>query len=128
MPDRRRLIVVEFDRIIHAATTPNENPFDETYIPDPPLPGNIKWLAWCVYAPNYRVAVFSARSCSEAGIDAMRTFLTENGLDQSVVDQIEWPQAKPPDAVMHVDARAWQFRGVPPTAAEMDQFKPWGTP
>jgi hypothetical protein len=127
MPDFRRLIVTEFDRVLHAATTPND-PFDETHIPDPPLSGNIKWLAWCVYAPAYRVAVFSARSCSEAGIKAMQNWLTENGLDQGVVDQIEWPQCKPPDAVMFVDARAYQYRGVPPTAAEMDTFKPWGSP
>ena len=127
MPDMRRLIVVEFDRICHAATTPNE-PFDPTYIPDPAMPGNIKWLAWCVFAPNYRVAVFSARSVSEEGIQAMQDFLERSGLDRSVIDQIEWPQAKPPDACMHVDARAWQFRGQPPTAADMDNFRPWGSP
>jgi len=127
MVDMRRLIVTEFDRLYHAATSPVD-PDDPTYIPDPPLPGNIKWLAWGVYAPNYRMAVFSWRSCSEDGIQAMQDYLERHGLDRSVIDQIEWPTCKPADAAMFVDARAFRYAGVPPTAADMDNFRPWGSP
>lgn len=125
MPDFRKLIVVEFDRVLHADTTPND-PFEPTYMPDPPMSGNIKFLAWLIYEKEFRVAIFSARSRTDEGIAAMQDFLLNHGLARKLVEQIEWPVDLPHDLHVFIHPRAWRFEGVPPTLEELRMFKPWG--
>jgi hypothetical protein len=124
----KRTIAVDFDGVVHAYTTANR-PFDPSYLPDPPVRGMIQWLAWMVRDPEFEVVIFSTRSTHEGGVEAMREYLVDNGLDQSIVDEIGFPTEKPP-AWLTIDDRCWRFEGPGslPSRQQILDFKPWNKP
>ena len=109
-------ITVDFDGVIHSYTTPWQGP---DIIPDPPVPGAIQWL-WRM-VNNFNVGIFSTRNFQDGGIEAMRKWLLKYG---APVDSLFFPTEKVP-ALLHVDDRVWEFRGVFPTVEYIKNFKPW---
>lgn len=124
------ILCVDFDGVVHSYTTPWER---ADIIPDPPVPGAIAWLAQA--AAHFVVVIYSSRSKSPAGIEAMAAYIAAHALHQlgpdhpmavAVGDVLEFSASKPP-AFLTIDDRAICFNGdwsaLDP--AELLKFKPW---
>ena len=122
------ILCLDFDGVLHSYTTPWLAP---DHIPDPPVAGALAFIQEAL--KHFRVAIFSSRSNSEAGIAAMQIWLRRWAAEQTkhldAVDfdwllDIEWPTAKPP-AFLTIDDRAIMFTGTWPAIADLKAFKPW---
>lgn len=114
-----KTIVVDFDGVLHAYTSGWKG---ATVIPDPPVAGAIAWLREAV--GHFHIAIFSSRSREKGGIEAMREWLTNAGLEPALLDKIAFPRAKIP-AHVYIDDRGWRFEGTFPTLEALDAFEPW---
>jgi hypothetical protein len=117
------ILCVDFDGVIHSYTSPW---VDETTIPDPPVPGALQWLMEA--AKVFEVMIYSSRSKTQAGRDAMENWLTEQCMDADMDDEPEITFAhEKPAAFLTIDDRAIQFDGdwskLDPEA--LRAFKPW---
>ena len=124
-------LCVDFDGVIHSYTSAW---IDEKTIPDPPVPGALRWLAEA--AKTFDVRIYSSRSKSQAGRSAMRNWLEKWALDPELgvppdhenasLAVIEVAHEKPA-AFLTIDDRAIRFDGswdkLDP--AELLKFKPW---
>ena len=116
-----KILCVDFDGVIHSYTSGWQG---ADVIPDPPVPGALEWLADMFDNPDYDVKIYSSRSKSDAGVDAMIDWLNV-WLDLSDIDTDDlFPTQKPP-TYLTIDDRAICFRGTFPSVQEMDNFKPW---
>jgi hypothetical protein len=127
------IICVDFDGVIHSY---NSGWKGADIIPDPPVPGAIKWLEDHLPVPDelgmsgeYKgpiVQIYSSRSKQSGGIKAMKEWLIRHGLHKSYISDgiLEFPTQKPA-AFLTIDDRAICFRGTFPTTDEMMQFRPW---
>lgn len=126
------ILCVDFDGVIHSYTSKWVNEFT---IPDPPVPGALRWL-WKA-TEWFNVVIYSSRSKSEAGREAMQTWLRryseiEFGLGHAMgwepgpVYPITFASEKPA-AFLTIDDRAICFEGdwseIEP--ADLLDFKPW---
>jgi hypothetical protein len=116
----RKTIVVDFDGVIHAYTSGWKG---ATVIPDPPVPGALAWLA--AASERFQLAVWSARSREKGGVEAMREWLTANGLPAEVLAQLAFPRGGKPAAHVYLDDRGWCFEGTFPGLDALDGFEPW---
>lgn len=129
---RKPILCVDFDGVIHSYKTPWSNEFT---IPDPPVPGALPWL-W--EATRYfTVTIYSSRSKTEAGREAMQTWLRRwsqhelgekhpMSMEAGPVYPIAFAHEKPP-AFLTIDDRALPFDGDW-TALDLERlrsFKPW---
>src|SRR6266705_2946937 len=71
------ILCIDFDGVIHSYTTPWTNP--ET-ISDGPVPGALRWL-WKA-TEWFRVVIYSSRSKTNGGIDAMHNWLRSESLKE----------------------------------------------
>ena len=128
------IICVDFDGVIHSYTSGWKGVF---VIPDPPVPGAIKWLedhlpvpdCICAMAPEYTgpiVQIYSSRSKSFFGRRAMKKWLVANGLHPGYIREglLKFPVRKPA-AFLTIDDRAICFDGQFPSTEEMLSFVPW---
>jgi len=130
------ILCLDFDGVIHSYSSGWRG---ARVIPDPPVPGAIRWLrsllsdpeCICAMAPRYldfNVQIYSSRSRYFGGRRAMKKWLAREfekiGDPPQLVELIKFPRMKPP-AFLQIDDRALTFRGVFPTVAEMKAFKPW---
>lgn len=118
-PRPKKTLVVDFDGVLHSYASGWKGP---TAIPDPPVPGALDFLARAV--ERFEVAVLSSRSREAGGIDAMKRWLTDHGLDPAVLAKLRFPRTKPP-AHVYLDDRGWRFEGTFPTLDAIDAFEPW---
>lgn len=133
MSERKKpILCVDFDGVIHSYTSPWSNEFT---IPDPPVPGALKWL-WKA-TEWFNVYIYSSRSKTEAGRDAMQAYVrrySENEFGPKHPMTWEPGPAYPitfahekPAAFLTIDDRAYCFEGdwseVDP--ADLLSFKPW---
>ncbi|MBX7192357.1 MAG: hypothetical protein K1X94_09875 [Sandaracinaceae bacterium] len=116
---RRRTLVVDFDGVLHSYSSGWKGP---TSIPDPPVEGALSFLERATQ--RFEVAVLSSRSREAGGIDAMKKWLLEHGLDPLVLGQLRFPRTKPP-AHVYLDDRGWRFDGVFPSLEAIEAFEPW---
>ena len=119
----RPTVCVDFDGVIHSYISPYDNAL---IIPDPPIEGALEWLRELLGA-GFRVCIYSSRSSTLAGRMAMERWLANNWtrlLGDDGFAPIEFPSDKPP-AVLSVDDRAYQFRGIFPDVEAIRKFKPW---
>src|SRR5882762_8865387 len=127
-------LCVDFDGVMHIYTTPWTNP--ET-ISDGPVPGALRWI-WKA-TEWFQVVIYSTRSKTEAGIDAMHNWfrsesIKEFGEDHPMstmsMDRSAYPltfaHEKPP-AFLTIDDRAITFEGdwADLEPADLLNFKPW---
>ena len=112
-------IIVDFDGVLHSYTSGWKG---ADVIPDPPVPGAIAFLT--VAVEHFTVAIFSARSHQDGGIEAMAEWLAKHGAGCWLIDQLRFPTAKPP-ATMTIDDCAIRFEGVFPSIEFIKHFRPW---
>jgi hypothetical protein len=117
------ILCVDFDGVIHSYTSAW---VDEATIPDPPVPGALEWLIEA--AKVFEVMIYSSRSKTEAGREAMSNWLTEQCMDADMDDEPEVVFAhEKPAAFLTIDDRAIQFDGdwskLDPKV--LRDFKPW---
>lgn len=127
----RKILCLDFDGVIHSYTTPWAAP---DIIPDDPVPGAIKFLFDATI--YFDVAIFSSRSATKAGREAMAHYITKhmeryaefNGYDLITVGEVQarisFPETNPP-AFLSFDDRAMTFTGVFPDPVLLLHFKPW---
>lgn len=128
------IICVDFDGVIHSYTSGWKG---VSVIPDPPVPGAIKWLEdhlpvpdeICAMAGPYNgpvVQIYSSRSKSFWGRRAMKKWLIKHGLHPAYISDglLKFP-VKKPAAFLTIDDRAICFDGTFPSDAEMLAFRPW---
>jgi hypothetical protein len=128
------ILCVDFDGVINSY---NSGWVEADFIPDPPVPGAMRFLADAL--DYFTVKIFSSRAVgNDAGVRAMATYirywsrrcddLTEeeaNAIANRICfDKDAFPKEKPP-ATVTLDDRAITFTGVFPTMDELRGFKPW---
>lgn len=127
----KKILCLDFDGVIHSYVSGWKG---ATVIPDPLVKGALEFIAMAV--GQFKVCIHSSRSHQDGGIEAMRTYLVDEFLMDgrwkpsevsAIVAQIGFPKEKPP-AVLTIDDRAYQFRGVWPTMREVHEFRPWYKP
>lgn len=114
-----KTICVDFDRVIHEYTTPWSGP---DIIEDRPVKGAFEWLAEMV--EYYEVCIYSARSSTSSGRQAMTAWFRAHGLSEAVAVKLHFPSHKP-SAVLYIDDRAFHFQGTFPMKEFIDNFVPW---
>jgi hypothetical protein len=128
-------ICVDFDGVIHSYSSGWKG-VDK--IPDPPVPGAIKWLVEAVWSGKATIAIYSSRSKEPEGVMAIKEWLmgpisayyiVEGGRDVEVsaaqtLSQIQFPTQKPA-AIMTIDDRAHCFMGGFRSVDWYLNFKPW---
>lgn len=128
------IIAVDFDGVIHSYISGWKGAH---VILDPPVPGAIEWLMTFLPKPKVGkkepkayhgpvVQIYSSRSKSWAGRQAMKKWLIDNGLPKEYISQeiLKFPSMKP-SAWLTIDDRAICFKGTFPTKEEMMDFVPW---
>jgi len=117
-------VAVDFDGVIHQYTSPFPG---VNQIPDPPVPGALDFLRSLIDA-HYRVLIFSTRCLEkpghEGGIQAMKEWLTSNGLEEKYLRHLEFTAEKQA-AIMYIDDRGWRFEGTFPTLDEIKNSRSW---
>lgn len=97
MSERIPTIAVDFDGVIHPYTKGWVGVIPDDEPPHPSTAPAIRRLA-C----RYKVVVFSARASSDAGADAIWSWLRKHALDRYIVEVT----AMKPAAVIYIDDRA----------------------
>lgn len=124
------ILCVDFDGVIHSYTSPWQG---AEIIPDPPVPGALKWL-WKA-TEWFDVHVYSSRSKTPSGIAAMKHWFLDHctaefGSDHPMAAIENHPLTfshEKPAAFLTIDDRAYCFEGdwsdLEP--ADLLSFKPW---
>lgn len=126
--DTKPIICLDFDGVIHLYSEPWKGP---GIIEDGMVPG---FLDWAAEAQKYfRLVIYSARSRTDEGIQAMRIWLHarmiewyEAGGSLTVQFNFEFAYEKP-KAFLTIDDRAIQFDGdwSAMGTKQLLSFKPW---
>jgi hypothetical protein len=125
---RKPILCVDFDGVIHSYSSGWKG---EDNIPDPPVPGALKWLLRACEV--FHVCIYSSRSKSPAGRAAMARWLEIHAPHQldfedsaRLMSAIEFSCEKPA-AFLTIDDRAICFDGdwsaLDPF--KLAEFKPW---
>ena len=121
---RKPILCLDFDGVLHSYTSGWQG---ADVIPDPPVPGALRFLAEAV--EHFEVHVFSSRSGQPGGIVAMMQWLDlwveeELGASRFPYYPVRFPTEKPP-AMLTIDDRALTFTGQWPSIESLLAFKPW---
>lgn len=115
-----RRVAIDFDGVIHSYVSGWNGPVPT----DPPVPGAFDFLRILVADARTEPIIFSTRSQADGGIEAMKQWFLEHGLELSILGRLEFPLEKP-DAKVFLDDRAWNFKGTFPQVEELLEFEPW---
>jgi len=115
------IISIDFDGVLHSYDSGWQG---ADQIPDPPVEGAIPWLVSLFSHDGLTICIFSSRNHQMGGIDAMRDWLRTYGVEQAMLDRIQFPLVKPP-AHVALDDRALTFDGQFPDVEFLKSFKPW---
>lgn len=123
----RPILSLDFDGVIHSYTSKWAG---AEVIPDPPVPGAIAFLREAT--KHFRVCIYSTRSATKAGRDAMAEWLGYHSVEGDFptgeelgwLEKVEFPETKPP-ALVGIDDRILTFEGKWPTMERLLAFKPW---
>lgn len=125
------ILCVDFDGVIHSYISGWKG---ADVIPDPPVPGALSWLRRAL--EFWTICVYSSRSASEAGRDAMKMWFhfwedefseAEEILQDGTLAEDLTFSAEKPAALLTIDDRAIPFEGswdlLDPRA--LLSFRPW---
>lgn len=129
MSDFNRLICTDFDGVLHSYLTTWE---DNDIIPDPPVAGAMRWLVEMEFTDGFQVVIYSGRSRTKMGIEAMKDWIKLHIQEACMgdhahartVNNLVFTNTKPP-AFLTLDDRAICFRGTFPSIQELENFRPW---
>jgi len=113
------ILCLDFDGVLHSYTSGWQG---AVIISDPPVPGAIEFLREAV--KHFTVCIYSTRSNSVDGIYAMKGWLEQHGAGEPLMDELHFPDEKPP-AFVTLDDRAITFDGRWPAIETLLAFKPW---
>ena len=130
------ILCLDFDGVCHSYTSGWIN---EWTISDPPVPGLFEFLEAAM--EHFRVAIYSSRSKSDHGREAMRDWFEyaacEHYADKlggliaevadaahAITDHLEFPESKP-SAFVTLDDRAMTFKGTWPEVTTLRGFVTW---
>ena len=116
-----RIFSIDFDGVLHSYTSGWKG---EDVIPDPPVGGAIAWLERLAMDERVTVCIYSSRSASITGREAMRNWLLQNGISEVAERNILFPTSKPA-AFISIDDRGWRFDGTFPDADVLLALKTW---
>jgi hypothetical protein len=126
------ILCVDFDGVINSYRSGGlARGGRSDYIPDPPVPGALKWLKGAM--DYWDVQIYSGRSREPAGIEAMKGWLRKHATEEwgdadaeKFVGSLKFPTQKP-YAFLMIDDRAICFQGDFGALApkELLNFKPW---
>ncbi len=126
--DEEKHIWVDFDGVLHSYSSGWQGP---SVIPDPPVVDAdtgrdaIQWLTSVLQSGHFVVHIWSRRGDPRTGgINAMRQWLREHGLDERYLKRLKFETDKP-DVFLIIDDRAMGFEGHFPDPLEMKRFQPW---
>jgi len=123
---RKSIICIDFDGVIHSY----EKGWQSGEIYGEVMPG---FFEWAFEAKNrFDLVIYSSRSKTAEGIEAMRAWLTEKAeaaeLDWEPLEYITFAHEKPA-AFLTIDDRAIRFEGnwkaQELSVAYLKSFKPW---
>lgn len=121
-----KILCLDFDGVIHEYKSKWQAP---DVISDGPVEGALEFIKDSV--KHFDVAIFSSRSRTPEGIEAMKKWLKLNlaiaygsSIAESISSKISFPTDKPP-AHFTIDDRAMMFTGTFPAISEIKAFKPW---
>lgn len=120
MTDRKPILCMDFDGVIHSYTSPWQS---EAIIPDPPVTGAFHWIERALEV--FDVHIYSRRSISESGRKAMALWFGRHGGGR-LVERLTFAHEKPA-AFLTIDDRAVCFQGewskLDPR--KLREFRPW---
>lgn len=134
---KKPILVLDFDGVLHSYTS---GWIEHDFIPDPPVPGAMQFLAEAV--KHFNVQIYSSRSAAKytGGKRAMLVWIrywaerelsneepdyAQNAVINALCHSSEaWPDEKPP-AFLTIDDRALTFTGNWPSMDSLRNFKPW---
>jgi hypothetical protein len=105
-PQGKLILLLDFDGCVHSYASGWQG---ATIIPDPPVPGVIEWLETALI--YFDVYIFSARSATVAGRDAMYQYIHKHaGKNSTLAERIRFTDRKP-SAFLTIDDRCIRFDG-----------------
>ena len=124
-------ICLDFDGVIHSYASGWQG---ADVVSDPPVNGAINAI-YQYLADGFTIAIYSARSNQDGGINAMRRWLREHDTrpDETPANQesypldyrVQFPKSKP-SAKIYIDDRGFRFEGVFPDAETIRRlFTTW---
>ena len=116
------ILCLDFDGTMHSYASGWQG---AVIIPDPPVDGLYEFLQRA--SEHFELAVYSARSHQEGGIEAMKAWLyfwAPDWVTCGLLQGLQFPLEKPP-AFLTIDDRALMFTGVWPDPDALLEFKPW---
>jgi hypothetical protein len=126
---KKPILCVDFDGVIHSYSSGWQG---ATIIPDPPVPGALRWLLRA--SEWWDVQVYSSRTKEPGGVQAMRDWLRVHSIEEwgdsdereRLLHSVSFPEQKPA-AVLSIDDRAICFDGVWETLdpQALLGFRPW---
>jgi hypothetical protein len=115
--DRKPILVLDFDGVLHSYTSGWQGP---TVIPDPPVEGAVEF---CDAALEYfDIRIVSSRCKLPGGPAAIWDWLIKHGF--SLLLKVS-PDGTKPAAFVTIDDRAITFMGTWPEIEALKAFKPW---
>lgn len=141
----KKIISIDFDGVLNSYSSGWIEP---DFIPDPPVPGAMKFLDTLIndHKDKFDVQIFSSRNRYKGGPRAMLTWIhywakkeleleranaIHNYLSEIINNYVngeciysQFPAEKPP-AHLTIDDRALTFKGVFPSTEEIEKFTPW---
>jgi hypothetical protein len=114
MDNVRPTLCLDFDGVLHSYTSGWKG---ADVVADPPVEGAQEFVR--AAQEHFRVVVYSSRSKSPGGIEAMRKWMADNSFPV-----VEFAAEKPA-AFVTIDDRAITFTGEWPAVEELLAFKPW---
>jgi len=115
-------LIVDFDGVIHAYTSPWT---EATDINDGPVDGAIDWLK-AMIAQNVHIVLFTAR-LAEGRYPIYRRiqeWLLRHGIEESELARMTFHTGKP-HGTLYIDDRAYRFRGRFPSIEEVHGHEQW---
>lgn len=122
----KKSIILDFDGVLHSYTTKFRFPW---IIPDPPVPGAMKFLQEMV--AHFTVRIYSTRSFNSRGLAAMKKWIKEKGIEEcgeefkEAFKKLKFPEKGKPTGHLYIDDRGFHFEGDWPSAEFIENFKPW---
>jgi hypothetical protein len=118
------ILCLDFDGVCHSYSSGWKG---LDVVPDPPVEGLFEFLEEA--SKEFVINIYSTRSESEAGINAMKGwfyhwFAEEYGEESIPQFELRFPNKKPP-ALVTIDDRAMMFTGEWPSIKSLRDFKPW---
>lgn len=116
-------VSIDFDRVIHAATSPWTS---VDVIADGPVPGALDFIR-ALFGAGYGVVIHTCRANDPRAEPAIVAWLLKHGLEYTLIDRLNITALKK-DAILYIDDKGYRFSGLFPDVAHLKHLKSWNEP